>query len=179
MQQGPGFGAQSSTIVFVAPERGPSLKGQQGAVLIFVLSMVLILSIAVVSILAMSLNSTAVAHNLQDSTKGQHRVDGALEEVINDVRNDTTLCSTTADLPATVDGVAFTVTCDPVTSPVPFSRVYNLSVVEQGETAVVGLAQIKVIDWPSLGNKLEVCDWLLGRNVSSPLNSCTSAPVTP
>lgn len=162
----------------VAPGRSSRGCGQQGAVLLFVLTIVLVLTIGVAAILAASLNSQSVATKLEDSTKSQHRVDGALEEAVNQIRNDTTICSTTAQLPVTVDSKSFTVACDPVTTAEPASRVYDLSVTKPSDSTVLGLSQVKVIDWPSLGYKLEVCDWLLGRNVSVPLNSCPTA-VTP
>lgn len=147
-------------------------RGQQGTILLFVLTMVLILTVAAVSILAASLNADVTANKLQDSTKSQHRVDGALEEAVNEVRNDSTICSTTATLPVTVDGMNFSVDCTPVTPAPASSRIYNLAASGSSGSGVLGLAQVKVIDWPSLGWKLEVCDWLLGRNVTAPLNSC-------
>lgn len=109
-------------------------RSQRGSILLFVLTMVLILTVAAISILAASLNADVTANKLQDSTKSQHRVDGALEEAVNEVRNDSTICSTTAVLPVTVDGVNFSVACDPVTvpTPPPNSRVYNLVASKSG-----------------------------------------------
>lgn len=142
--------------------------------LLFVLAMVLVLTVGVAAILTTSLNTQTVADKLEDSTRTQHRVDGALEEAVNQIRNDTTICSTTATITVTVDSTSYDVECTPVTTTEPNVRLYDLAASRTSEPIVTGLSQVKVIDWPSLGYKLEVCDWLLGRNVTAPINACDS-----
>ncbi len=131
------------------------------------MAMVLFLSICVVVILTMSLNSDVVAIKLEDSTRHDHQVDGVLEDVVNEVRNDSGACTTGITVGQfAVDCTSAVISADPP------ARRADLTVTENGDSSVVGKARIKVVDDPSEGYTLEVCDWLLSRNVTETLRGC-------
>lgn len=131
----------------------------------YVIAMVLVLSIAVVAMLSMSLNRDVVAGKLEHSTRNDHRVDGVLEEIVNDIRNDASWC----DDPVPVNG--YDVTCSVTVNGA--TRITNIQATDASAT-LVGRAQIKIVDEPSAGYTLEVCDWLIGHSVDEELRGCTS-----
>ena len=150
-----------------APHRDRHDLNQSGSIMLFVMAMVLMLTIAVVAILSMSLNSDVVALKLEDSTKRDHQIDGVLEDVVNDVRNDAARCT-----PAIPEG-AYQVDCTTtILNPDPLVRRADLTVVRANDSTVVGKARIKVVDDPSPGYKIEVCDWLLSSDVTESLKGC-------
>lgn len=163
MQRAKGFRAHEALHGFVAPVRRSVLRrGQSGSVLMFVLAMVLMLSIAVSVVLTMSLNSDTVAVKLEDVTKRDHQVDGVLEDTVNLVRNDKTQCST-----GMTDG-SYTVDC---TSTDLGSDTRKVDLVVS-DSDVAGKARILVVDDPTEGYTIEVCDWLLSSNVTDSLKGC-------
>lgn len=147
-------------------ERSIGRKRQSGSVLIFVMAMVLVLSIAVVAVLTRSLNTDIVAVKLEESTKHDHKVDGVLEDVVNEVRNDDSDCQTNMS----VSG--FVVDCVSQPGAEPDTRTADLTVIEGG-SSVVGKARILLNDNPTTGYTIDVCDWLLSRNVTESLRRCS------
>lgn len=155
---------------FVDPAR---TQGQTGSVLLMVLGVVLFLSITVVGILSMTSATRATGHRLELDTRTLHRIDGALEQAVNKVR-DERVCGTETF-------GAYTVICSLESDPADMTkRVMSFEAADAvGGGDPVALARVKVTDEVNgievVGHSVEVCDWLLGRKLhSDALKGCSA-----
>lgn len=153
-------------------------RGQEGSILILVLAVVLMLSIGVVGMLNMSLNTDSIAVTMRGSTEAVHKVDGALEAATNVVRNDPALCG--GIVPVTPQG-AYNVECvqtSTSTGPANPHRTVDLIASPDGTPGVVvGKARVRFTDYENgaevAGYSVEVCDWLLIQAVTNGLRGCS------
>lgn len=149
------------------------VRGQRGSILLLVLTVVLVLSIAVVGILNYSLNTDIVANELERNTRGLYAIDGAMEEVVSAARNDDSVC------PGSQTIGDFDVSCTSTSDVGPNDtdrRTLDLLVEDNG--SVVGEAKVRVVDEVNgqalLGYSIEVCDWLLADAVTETLQGCST-----
>lgn len=155
-----------------------SAGGQGGSVLIFVLAIVLMLSIAVFGMINMSMNAQQLAVNMKGTTQSAHKVDGALEQATNEIRNRPASCMPSVPLPAGSDYVVECIGPNAAAADAanPHRRV-DLLAYKASEPDLVGKARIRYTDFEN-GNQLtgytvEVCDWLLMRAVSNSFLGCS------
>lgn len=160
-----------------ARTRRRAATGQRGSVLLLVLAVVLMLAVGVLALLNATTSTRKVADKLETDTKTLHRIDGALERGVNQVRDDDdpATCRANMSLP---DIPGFNVSCILIPSTTPTSRTMDFEV-ENSENQLVGAARVKVTDevnsQPLVGYSIEVCDWLLGsRAVQDTLRGCAA-----
>jgi Tfp pilus assembly protein PilX len=148
-------------------------RGQQGSILLLVLTVVLVLSIAVVGILNYSLNTDIVANELEQNTRGLYAIDGAMEEAVNAVRNDDTVCASALTIGD------YEVSCATSAEATPVARrTVDLIATPSGSSDAVARARVRVVDEVNgqelLGYSIEVCDWLLADAVTETLQGCSA-----
>lgn len=163
-----------------------------GFILLYVLAIVVMLSIAGLSILSYTVTATKVSGRLTQVSATLRVTDAALDEAAKDLRANTAIvgvgkdCAsppqvTTYEVPNSTDQII--VSCTNGAAFTNETRVMNLLAVRHpqvGADVVVGTARIKVTDvanngTPVAGYSIEVCDWLLGTDATiAALKGCPS-----
>ncbi len=178
----------TTTVSPRTPSRWSS-RDQRGSVLLLVLTVVLMLTVGVLALLSATLNTRNIADKLETDTRSLHRIDGALERAVNDVRdNDVTgsdpkCTEPDADQVTAINFEGYDVKCMWVGAPLdplapPPARTMDFEVFEAGESTLVGLARVRVRDEVNterlVGHSIEICDWLLGRqSVGESFQGCS------
>ncbi len=173
---GPATGTSSR-----ASTRPSRRKGQRGSVLLLVLAVVLMLTVGVVAVLRATTSTRVVADKLETDTKTLHRIDGALEQRINQVRDDANPAECPPGSGLSRNFGDFDVRCIgiPADPPTVASRTMDFEVERVDSDGLIGLARVKVADEingePLVGYSIEICDWLLGsRAVGQSLRGCSA-----
>lgn len=134
-----------------------------------ILAIVLVLSLGVASIMAMTMNSSRVATKLEESTAVAHTIDGAMEKLANNLRHDgSALCPGTVEI---YEGIRAECLYPPVNpqsieSGLPVGRRYEIQAVRDADDELVAKGRIEIVDEmngsSNIGYSLTVCDWLIG-----------------
>jgi len=169
-----------------------SARSEEGFILLYVLAIVVMLSIAGLSILSYTVTATKVSGRLTQVSATLRVTDAALDEAAKDLRANTSIvgvgkdCAsppqvTTYEVPSSTDQII--VGCTNGAAFTNETRVMNLLAVRHpqvGADVVVGTARIKVTDvanngTPVAGYSIEICDWLLGTDATiAALKGCPS-----
>lgn len=162
---------------------GPPRAGDGGYILLYVLGIVVMLSIAALSILSYTFTASRVAGSMTEVSATLRVSDAALDEAAKDLRSNTSIVgagkdcatppqTTTYDVPNSTDEII--VSCTNGAAFTDEARVMNLLAIRHpqvGADSVAGAARIKVTDvanngTPVVGYSIEVCDWLLGSDAT-------------
>lgn len=155
--------SESNTVTTVEVARP-----QRGSVMLFVLAVVLVLTMAVGALLTATRSTGVVAVNLKEFSAYTQKVDGAMEKMVNVLRDDDLItCPSNIEV---YEGIQ--VQCTErlnVTSPTN-GRKYNIQAEDPAQGGqVVGRARIYITDElngaSSVGYSLMVCDWLIGKGL--------------
>lgn len=169
-----------------------SACSEEGFILVYVLAIVVMLSIAGLSILSYTVTATKVSGRFTQVSATLRVTDAALDEAAKDLRANTTIVgagkdcatppqTTTYEVPDSTDQIV--VSCTNGAAFTNENRVMNLLAVRHpqvGADTVVGMARIRVTDvanngTPVAGYSIEVCDWLLGTDATiAALKGCPS-----
>lgn len=144
-------------------------QSQEGSILLLILAIVMVLSIGVSSIVAMTISSSKVATKLEESTAFAHTVDGAMEKLANTLRHDeAALCPGTVEMHNGIRAECTYPAVNPQTIDpgLPQGRRYEIQAVRDINDELVAKARIEVVDEmngsPNVGYSVTVCDWLIG-----------------
>ncbi|CAN5432134.1 hypothetical protein BH10ACT3_BH10ACT3_19770 [soil metagenome] len=167
----------------ITRRRQAAAANQRGFLLMTTMALLLFFTLTTVALLSMTITLMRVTQRHAEVADAVRSADGAMDIAINQLRMDqdgpTKIC---AGGTANADG-SYNITDSRLTNlPVPMTvtctatntstqRVITLKAAKSGGVAK-GRASLKIVDDPSPGANLVVCDWQLGGTVTATPASC-------